>query len=425
MNRQLKVKIQIYDLLFYLLLVFSFYFTRNLLCRLMMVAFFGYTVLLQIGKRRKAVIPFYCVGNTLFITYGFSSIFLGEVLNKSIAQTMVGSLVLNLMMIYAIIQYICMQRNITKVLHITEMGILTTTVVVVLMSIGTITQGRLANGTEMNANTLSMLCVYGFILTLYLKKQQIISTKNSFIRMAIYAISVMLTGSRKGIIMLVIAILVINMVGGSRKLIKTVMITSASAIAIYILIMNVPVLYNIIGIRVENLIVLLTEGSTTEGSLNSRQALTEIGMGYIVQKPWVGYGFDCFKLISGMNGQGKVAVGTVGYYSHNNYIELLFGGGIVGFILYYVPIFVLFVKLVKRRSQDACSAYLLAIFVAKHAVEYAYVSYYARLDAYIIAIILGCVMVMQKYRVGETGEQENRRGTVVKTDIEMDRVIYP
>jgi len=46
----LKIRFQIHDVLFCILLVLSFLFTRNIACSMMMVAFFGYTVMRQITK---------------------------------------------------------------------------------------------------------------------------------------------------------------------------------------------------------------------------------------------------------------------------------------------------------------------------------------------------------------------------------------
>lgn len=395
MHDRFRVRFQLHDLLFYVLLVLSFYFTRNTVCSLMMLLFFGYTVFRQIRMRQRMVMPFFCIGILAFILYGAGNILMGNVLYKNIARTMAISLTLNLMMTYAIIQYIGMQRNIPKILHITEASILTTALVVVLLSLRTITSGRLASGTQMNANMLSILCVCGFVLTLYLKKIGRISRLAAWARMAFYLIAVLLTGSRKGLIMVVLAIMVINMAGGGRRIVKTILISAAAAAMIYLVIMNVPVFYNIIGVRVENLLRFLNEGTTIEGSLRSRQALTQIGMQYIARKPWTGYGLDCFKMISGMGGRGKVGIGQVGYYSHNNYIELLFGVGIIGMVLYYIPFLSVLRGLWGRMKKDACIPYLLAILVAKLSVEYAYVSYYVRMDAYILAIVVGCMMAVQ------------------------------
>ena len=398
MKRQLKVKIQIYDLLFYLLLVFSFYFTRNIVCSLLMMLFFGYTILLQIKNRSRGVMPFFCIGMLIFILYGAGNIVMKNVLYPSVARTMVISLTLNLMMTYAIIQYINIKRDIPKVLHITECGILTTTVLVVLLSLETITSDRLARGTAMNANMLSLLCVYGFVLALYLRKIGILSRSAGWIRSVIYVGSILLTGSRKALIMIVLVIMVINAAEGGLKIIKAIFTSIIAVVGLYLLIMNVPALYNIIGVRMENLLVLLTEGTTTEGSLNTRQALIQVGMKYIAQNPWTGYGLDCFKMISGMGGKGKVGIGEVGFYAHNNYIELLFGAGIIGMILYYIPVLSTLKKLLKGIKENVCAIYLLALLVSKLAVEYTHVSYYARMDAYIMAIIVGCCCLFNSQR---------------------------
>ena len=391
-----KKGFQLHDALFFVLLVFCFYFTRNIVCSLMMVLFFGYTFLRLLVNRRKIVIPFFCVGFLIFILYGFVNILVDNVLYKSVAQTMAISLTLNLLMMFAVIQYVLMQRDVPKVLHILESAILVTTLVVVFLSVDSITEGRLASGTEMNSNRLSMLCVHGFVLVLYLRKIQKISLISCVIQETIYLLSTLLTGSRKGLIMIVLAIVIINLTSEKRKIISTILIGVAAAVTLYILIMNIPILYDIMGVRIENLIVLLTEGTTEEGSLISRQKLIDIGMMYIKEKPWTGYGLDCFKMISGIGGSGNVGAAEVGYYSHNNYIELLFGVGIVGMILYYIPMVSTLKKLLQALKNNPCVTYLLALFISKLAVEYAYVSYYSRVDAYLMAVIVGILLLVNK-----------------------------
>lgn len=306
---------------------------------------------------------------------------------------MVVSLFLNFLMLYAIVQYIYMKNDIQQVLKITELGIFTTAFIVVLLSWRTITQGRLGEATEMNANMLAMLCVYGLVLAIYLRRIGKHTKVTCGFRLVFYILVVLLTGSRKGVIMIAVAVAVIQLFVDRRKLLKNGLFTVVAAVVIYNLIMNVGVLYNIIGVRIENLLELLTEGSTEESSLNSRQLFIEIGMSYIKEKPWTGYGYDCFMLFPRIL---QITGGELGYYSHNNYIELLAGGGVIGFALYYIPVLHLLVTLLKRSKMDACMPYLLAILVSKLAIEYARVSYYSRIDSYIIAVIVGCLLICPK-----------------------------
>lgn len=388
-----KVRFRIYDLLFYLLLVVSFYYTRNMLCRIMMVVFFGYTVAQMIIRKAKIPYTFYYIGFALFILYGALHIMRGNAIYPSVARTMVISLTLNFAMIFSIVQYVNMSDDVGRVLRITELGIFSTAFVVVILSVGSITEGRLGGGTEINSNMLAILCVYGFGLSMYLRKIGKLSQLSSWGRIAFYLLVILLTGSRKGLLMVLLTLMVVRFTQERRQLFKNLVIVGGSVAVFYILIMNVPVLYNIIGVRVEDLLATLAGEATEDASLEDRQRLVEIGLEYIKENPWIGYGYDCFKMISGIGANGYVRPGAVGFYSHNNYIELLFGGGIIGFSLYYLPVLYLLGKLLAGLRKDPCVPYLLAMLVSKLAMEYAYVSYYERVDAYIVAVILGCVLI--------------------------------
>ena len=394
--QSLKIRFHIYDLLFYLLLVFSFYYTRNMLCRLMMVVFFGYTVMQMIVSKSKVPLPFYYIGFIAFILYGAANVVLGNVINAGVARTMVVSLTLNFMMIFAIVQYIHMTGDVPRVLRVAELGIFSTAFVVVVLSLGTITQGRLGGGTEINSNVLAILCVYGFILSMYLRKINKLSQYANWFRMVFYILVILLTGSRKGLLMIVLSIIVIQFAMERRGVFKKLLVIASAIAVLYFLVLNVSFLYNIIGVRVENLLSALSGETAAEASLEDRQKLVSLGLEYIKEKPWIGYGFDCFKLVSGIGPNGKVGIGSVGFYSHNNYIELLFGGGIIGFTLYYLPVLYLLIKLIKRNRKNICMPYLLAMVISLLAVEYARVTYYARVDAYITGVILGCVLIVGK-----------------------------
>ena len=389
------------DLCYLFLMIITTYFTRNLLCQIVMVIFCGAVLLKGCTTSFTKKDTYYFVGTTLFILYGYFGTVLGIAIRNKIANTMVISLTLNLIMVFVICQYILWKRDLNKVIRFFENAIFITAIITIAVSRGTLFTGRLGSDTEINSNVLAMLSVYSMTLCLYLMK----GSRFSWIyllKIVVYISIVLLSGSRKGLLMIAISILLISVVNGRRKFIRNILISAIVLIVIYYLIMNVPVLYDIIGVRVEDLMSLVLEEKTEDGSLLTRQELIEIGWDYIKRNPWFGYGYDNFKLISGVDGRLS---GIYGLYSHNNYIELLFGCGIIGTVLYYFPMLLILIGLIKNLKTHPCIVYLLAIFVAKHVVEYGYVSYYSRIDAYVVAFVLGCLLWCKNNKVEEDVEK--------------------
>lgn len=387
--QNLKTRLNLADIFFFVLWITTQYFTRNVFCQIMMVLFCGVVILYLLKKPFSKMRTTYFFWNLLFIGYGLVQILTHNVIDDSVATSMVRSLFLNWIMVYAIVQYILWQKNLRSFLKMVEWGTFVVAVVTITISLPTLVSGRLGSETEINANMLAMLCVYSMVLCWYL--MQGAEKKTGYkVKIVFYIATILLTGSRKGLLMILIAILVVNALQGQRKFIKSLFITLLVGAALLFLVMNVDFLYDIIGSRVENLFDFLTEGSTEEGSLTTRNDLVERGMELVRLKPWTGYGYDCFKVVSGIGwGEGFFL------YSHNNYIELLFSGGIIGLVLYYIPIAMLLIGLFKNRKKDPCIIYMIAILVSKLAIEYAYISYYERIDAYWVAIMLGCLVFVR------------------------------
>lgn len=380
------------DALFLLLLAATFYFTRNTICNLLIVAFCGFTLLRMLYKNFAGRFSFYFFGSVTFILYGFINVISGNVLNEDIVITMLTSLAINLVLVFFVAQYIVMSNDIKKVLRLFEWSVFCVAFAVFVMSINTITSGRLGLGTEINSNRLAMLCVYAIAVSIYFlleqKKRSLLIF--NILRIVFMLSIVLLTGSRKGIIMVIIAIVCIFLLSGRFKKLRYILLLAFVAIVLYFLVMKVEVFYNILGVRIEEFFELLESGEMESGSLSDRQTLIEIGLDYIEKKPWTGYGYDCFKLISGID-----ASSGYGMYSHNNYIEILFGGGIIGLTLYYLPMLYLLISLLRNIKDNKIFAFLAAILISKLAIEYAYVSYYERVDIYVYGILLGVLLHYQ------------------------------
>ena len=400
----------IIDWLFFVLWILTAYFTRNLMCQAMMMLFVAVVAYVMMMRPLKVKGTFYFWGNILFILYGYIMIKTGNAVNDGVAMKMVKSLSLNLVMSYAIVQYIVWKNELRSLMMLFEWGIFIVSLMVIISSVDTLSEGRLGGGTVVNSNMLAMLAVYGMVLCMYLINDAV---NPGFYRLKIlfFIAVVLFTGSRKGIIMILLAIMIINFVQGHKKIVKNIIIISFLAVALYVLVMNVKVLYDIIGVRIENMLELIFTDETSDGSLITRQLLIDIGKDYIRDNPWIGYGYDCFKVVSDVNVVGD----AYGAYAHNNYIELLFSGGIIGTVLYYIPVVEILIRLIRHIKTDRCITYLLAILVPKLAVEYAYVSYYSRVDTYITAVIVGAVLFCNNKQKEIKAAEENENAVDKKT----------
>ena len=109
-----------------------------------------------------------------------------------------------------------------------------------------------------------------------------------------------------------------------------------SAFAVF----NVPLLYENVGERLVFTVKTLlgtARPNELEMSILERSGMIRDGARLFLQRPLLGYGLDCFRFASGL-----------GTYSHNNYVEILFGVGIPGIITYYSMYFFPLVKGIKN-----------------------------------------------------------------------------
>lgn len=387
-----KIDITLYDVFFFLLMFSTFYFTRNLFCRLLMLLFAGLMLAVTFFKKKHiSGMPFF-IGFAAFIGYGAANIIFYNVISHSVAKTMVFSLCLNLIMIFCIVQYIVKTNNNDKVLFLFENAIFCAALLVVILSRGSLTTDRLGGGTEMNSNELALLSVYGFIVCFY-RFEKITRYRFFAVLKMLFSLAIIfLTGSRKGVIMVLAAIFLIAILGKKKRFLLNLFIFAGIAVLLYLLLTKVEFFYNMVGYRFEYLFDFLNTGSTEDASIEDRDELIEMGMYYFQFKPWTGFGYDCFKLVSGL----KSNISEFYLYSHNNYVELLFSGGIFALVLYYLPILWLIIKVSKNLKQEKVLKYCFVILVVKHIIEYAYVSYYSRIDAYVLAIVLGVYLVVME-----------------------------
>ncbi len=215
----------------------------------------------------------------------------------------------------------------------------------------------------MSANGLSIQLACSFLFSLfYLTKDH----KKRYLLLAImFFIGILLTGSRKGILVLLIFSIwfLNNKTKGkySKKIIGSLIIASI----IYISIMNVPALYNIVGkrmIELKDYIFFDKIGI----SVNNRDFVKDLSIEKIKESPIIGYGEGAFKHFFGSLTESN---------SEINYLELMIHGGIIGLIIYYSYTIPIYKAMVLKKDKTMLFKMLTLIMVVLNIIEIGSVDY--------------------------------------------------
>lgn len=243
----------------------------------------------------------------------------------------------------------------------------------------------------MSSNAIGMRAgiavVVGTYFLLHEKKHRIIY----LLSMALNTAIVVLSGSRKAILFMLIPLLLyyIFTQRNAMKLLRNILLAVLLAGVTYYAIMNIPFVYNMVGYRMETMIYGITGTGETDGSTSLRLKMIGWGLEWFMLKPWIGYGINNYMTLLGTM---HTYAGTAGVYAHNNYIELLVDLGLIGTAIYYYIYIKMLGKTVRNRRRFAPLQLIMAcIFVSIIINEYGMVSY---IDIYTqIMLVLTWVLI--------------------------------
>lgn len=214
--------------------------------------------------------------------------------------------------------------------------------------------------------------------------------KKAFEYVLFFALIALLSGTRK-VLPIFVFIMVIESElakSGKRqfKLLRIFIWTIVFIIISYILIMNVPILYNTIGVRIKSAIGFYSIEGALDKSLRVRKRMVDSAVNLYQARPFLGWGMDYYKYSE---------LSELGTYSHNNFLELLSGGGLVGFFLYYLKYILLlkeyFKCLLKSKEQKYKLISCILFIVIMIIIEYWQVTYFYRFIMIYQVILLAIV----------------------------------
>ena len=235
--------------------------------------------------------------------------------------------------------------------------------------------GRLGEELFGNANTLATMLMMSAVCCVWLVvTQRQTKRKVLYIIMliAIY-IGLFLSGGRKYIVVPVVFLYFLLLKRTDKKgrhfIIRNTIIVAVIFVILYKLIMEVPEIYERIGYRFEGFFGLFNDEYEVDSSTGKRVEMIQAAWKQWKSKPLFGYGFDSFKYYNAREVTGHF------YYSHNNYVELLYNQGLVGLVGYYSFYAALFVKAMKEKRNTLVAGFAIATVISLLFFDYWGIAY--------------------------------------------------
>lgn len=181
---------------------------------------------------------------------------------------------------------------------------------------------------------------------------------------------VIITGSRKSTITVLLGILLLSLLTTRRRhrLIRLLITLGVIGLLLH-LIMTIPQLYEILGSRFDSMLGFLTN-SEEDHSMALRLTFMRVAKEIFLEHFFFGVGIVNFHVVLGTLMNSST-------YAHNNYYELLADLGLVGFVLYYSYYVYVAVATFRRVLQGSQYAKLmLALIFSIFVCDFGIVSFY-------------------------------------------------
>lgn len=297
-------------------------------------------------------------------------------------------------MLFAVSQYIKEEKDIETVIHFMAIGGVLYALYIFINQYDTIfTQSIDPKYT----NQTIMQFTYIMIPTVYYLSYKLFNNKGnrifSFVLVAFSYLMCIVSGRRKAFFLplLFIGMLFVQKsIKQKLKLLIAIIISLLLMYGIYYLCMNNEMLYNLIGYRINRLILFFSGDDSADSSAWARQYLSITSWDLFKQNPFFGIGLGNF-----------IYHNNLGYYAHNNYLELLCDLGLIGTVAFYwIYIFLIF-KLITIPDywSDGLAQLILSLLLINLVMDFGTITYYRFYFDIIICLALSYVNLRSKKMV--------------------------
>ena len=387
MSTLVKYRLNTWDYTFMLWFVSDVMFNHSLIGMLGQLIFVGYTLFkCFIHKEWHSSKMFYFYAAFCCITYG--NIALGYSVQPTVSNLMLNVILRNFIFFYALYQYL-FKLDFPQFLYIFKKLCLISSLYLLIRTYqltGTFLMREEGIDQGINANIQSILngFMVGFMFILKDYK-----SKRSLFEILFFLLFIILSGTKKSIISIVIIVGCFILLRNPSKILKNTCTLFILAVIGWLILMKIPFVYDMIGNRFESMFAFL-EDAETDSSTNTRGKFIELGMIFWSKSPIWGNGLNSFGYL----------LGDQTTYSHSNYVELLCCTGILGLISFYlIHAYALINSFFKYIHSKKIEILLVFCIIASCLVnEYGIVIYFERMP-FIMIVLAYSLLANKRYTV--------------------------
>ncbi len=233
-----------------------------------------------------------------------------------------------------------------------------------------------------NVNTIAMSAAISCILQWH----ELLSKRNLWSSVLVIPSVILITAtqSRKAFVMLLAGIVLVYTVktmrqkGFAKKLLKLILYMVLMFVALRLL-FQLPIFSGSLE-RMDKLLNFWSNEGTADNSTIVRNNMAQLGIEWFKKYPIGGVGIGNPHILADRYLNFDA-------YLHNNFVELLCGGGVIGFALYYGMYAYLFISLFKYRKVDRDAVSIAFVWLTLMLImNYGMVTYYSKLQWYYLTI---------------------------------------
>lgn len=378
------------NILFAITMGADFLFLHSLISQLALVIF---AVAILFICRRPHNSQWFFLSFALFTLWSYIVISSGHAVDNQVAGKMTTTLLLNTVFLYAFASYCDRVQNTGTILAAYKNTAIVCCLIVFVLGLGGSMSGnRLDSVMGQNSNVIGRLAAYASIIHIYQLRKKEVRAFKDYLPLVLFFMIILMSGSRTAFLIPLMAFFILSISSNPRHFLLYAIGGSILLYISFILVMNVGFLYDLIGYRLETIFVVLSGNETDEGSYLTRVGFFELAWEESQNSPFWGHGIDCFRTL-------RHAYGT---YSHSNYMEILYGTGWVGIILYYSTLLLAIIKsrvaLSFNRDEVALALSLLIPYII---CDYQNVTYFERGSIFLPALCVWTIINSAKGSIYE------------------------